>query len=83
MALNFLSQVKLENFVRSYIKGTTFAAKVRSLDYGTFIEVIARPDSHESILLRTYNVTIPKGDKPSDTLQDVVAIIKGQGGKVT
>lgn len=83
MALNFLTQVKLEDFIRSHIKGTTFATKISNRSVGTVIEVIARPDSIESILLRTYNVTIPKGDKPSDTLQDVVAIIKEQGGKVT
>jgi len=68
MALNFLPQVKLEDFIRSHVKGTTFAAKVRSFDYGTFVEV--------STGSKTYNVSIPKGDKPSDTLQDVVAIIK-------
>ncbi len=80
MAINFLTQRKLEDFTRSFLKGTPFTARISNRSDGTFIEVIANPGSVESIFTRLFNVSIPKGDKPNDTLLDVTCIIKENGG---
>lgn len=71
MTINFLTQRKLEDFIRSHAKRTSFSVVIFTAEYGTSIKVSGGQKQH--------HVPIPNGDRASDTLADVNCIIKENG----